>query len=84
MKSKNISLDLLYDLLSQLAPHFPKSELRPDLDLFDAGVLDSFSALQFVQKLEDELGIVFDYHDLRRDYIATPAGMLGLLTKKYA
>ena len=48
-------------------------ELEPDLDLFEAGLLDSFGVVQLLVELETHFNVVLDIESLSRDEIATPA-----------
>ncbi|MCL2056894.1 MAG: phosphopantetheine-binding protein [Oscillospiraceae bacterium] len=54
-------------------------ELEPDLELFDAGLLDSFAVVQMLVEFEGRLGISLDIETLRREDISTPAKIIGLL-----
>jgi acyl carrier protein len=81
--AKLVSIELLKDLIVETNPEVSHEQIQPDTDLFDAGILDSFSVLNLVQALEDKLDIVFDYKDLQRHYLSNLKSLLGLLTKNY-
>lgn len=50
-----------------------EGELEPDLDLFEAGLLDSFGVVQLLVELEERLGVELDIATITREEIATPA-----------
>lgn len=56
---------------------------RTDLNLFDTGVLDSYSMVKLVQIIEDSFDIVFDYTDLQVRHFRTIATLKALLVEKY-
>lgn len=57
-----------------------EGELEADLDLFEAGLLDSFAIVQLVVELESLFGVSLSVETLTREEIATPA----LIAKKIA
>lgn len=81
--SKEISLKKIREIVMKKSTRPMGSEVSPSTDLLDEGYLDSFSVMQLVQSLEEELDIVFDYSDLRRDYFSTLESIYTLLNKKY-
>lgn len=81
--SKELSAAKLRSFLMKGAHAEEIAKVDAETDLFDEGLLDSFSVMQLVQGLEDELGIVFDYGDLRREYFSSLANISLLLEKKY-
>ena len=50
-----------------------EGELESDLDLFEAGLLDSFGVVQLLVELEERCHVVLDIASLTREEIATPA-----------
>ena len=54
-------------------------ELEPDMDLFGAGLIDSFGVVQLLVKLEEQLGVSLDIEQLVREEIATPAKIIKLV-----
>ncbi|MCL2035368.1 MAG: D-alanine--poly(phosphoribitol) ligase subunit DltC [Oscillospiraceae bacterium] len=56
-------------------------ELKPDLDLFETGLLDSFAVVQLLVEFEERLHVTLDIETLRREDIATPALIVRLLEK---
>ena len=56
-----------------------EEELELDLNLFEAGLLDSFAILQLLSELEAEFGIPLDVDSLTREQIATPAKIEELI-----
>ena len=55
-----------------------EGELDAGLDLFEAGLIDSFAVVQLLVKLEERLGVSLDIEQLRREQIATPALIVKL------
>ena len=55
------------------------SELEPDLNLFEAGLLDSFAILQLLSELENTFNVPMDVDKLTREQIATPAKIEELI-----
>lgn len=53
-------------------------ELEADMDLFEAGLLDSFGVVRLIVELEAQLGISLDIEQLPRGEIATPARIIRL------
>lgn len=56
-----------------------EGELQPDLDLFEAGLLDSFGIIQLFTQLEDAFGISLQIETIPRDRIATGARIAALV-----
>jgi D-alanine--poly(phosphoribitol) ligase subunit 2 len=56
-----------------------EGELEADLDLFEAGLLDSFAVVQLVVELEEKLGVALAIETLTRQDIATPARIAALV-----
>ena len=54
-------------------------DLTPDLDLFEAALLDSFAIVQMSVELEESFGVVLDLEHLTREEIATPARIAELV-----
>ena len=50
-----------------------EGELDENLDLFEAGLIDSFAVVEMLVKFEEQLGISLDIEKLSREQIATPA-----------
>jgi len=55
-----------------------------DQNLFETGLLDSLSLIQFVLKIEEDFGIGFDYDDIKYDHFMTLSNLSELLSRKYA
>lgn len=51
-------------------------ELEADLNLFDAGLLDSFGVVQLLVALETHFNIILDIETLSREEISTPSRMI--------
>ena len=47
-----------------------------DMDLLDAGYLDSFSLLNIIVEIEDKLGIALQPTDIKKDNIRTVNEMI--------
>lgn len=50
-----------------------EGELEADLDLFEAGLLDSFGMVQLLVELEKHFHVLLDIATLTREEMATPA-----------
>ena len=57
-------------------------EITPDLDLFEAGFLDSFGTLQLLVKLSEEFGVELDPGDIAREEVASVERIAGTISKK--
>lgn len=47
-------------------------ELETDLNLFEAGLLDSFGVVQLIVELEEKIGVSLEAENLSREELATP------------
>ena len=81
--TKKISLKKINSLVLKTRDQKDDFEIQPQINLFDNGYMDSFSVMQLVQSFEDELDVVFDYDDLRRENFSTLEGIFNLLIQKY-
>lgn len=54
-------------------------ELSPDLDLFDAGLLDSFGVIELILALEEAFGISLPIEQIPRARFATPQSIAQLV-----
>ena len=52
-----------------------------DMDLLDAGYLDSFSLLNIIVEIEDKLGIALQPTDIKKDNIRTVNEMIRFVTE---
>ena len=52
-----------------------------DMDLLDAGYLDSFSLLNIIVEIEDKLGIALQPTDIKKDNIRTANKMIRFVTE---
>lgn len=50
-----------------------------DMDLLDAGYLDSFSLLNIIVEIEDKMGIALQPTDMKKDNIRTVNDMIRFL-----
>ena len=50
-----------------------------DMDLLDAGYLDSFSLLNIIVEIEDKMGIALQPTDIKKDNIRTVNDMIRFL-----
>lgn len=60
-------------------------ELSSNQNLFEAGVLDSLSMIQFIIALEGQFGVAFDYKDVQMDHFKTLENirsMVGRMERK--
>lgn len=56
-----------------------EGELEPDMNLFDAGLLDSFGVVQLIVDLEEAFGVSLHIEMISREEIATPARIVKLM-----
>ena len=56
-----------------------EGELEPDMDLFDAGLLDSFGVIQLLVELEEQFGVHLEVDLIPRKKIATPQKIAALI-----
>lgn len=59
-------------------------ELQPDLDLFEAGLLDSFGVIQLFIELEDAFQISLPVETIPRERIATVQRIAALVREAMA
>lgn len=56
-----------------------EGELEADLELFEAGLLDSFGVIQLIVALEEEFGVSLDMESIPRQRISTPLKIARLV-----
>ena len=56
----------IYNILKEIRPSLKKNLLEKEIDLIDAGILDSFEMLEFIQLLEAKHK--FDYENYVNQY----------------
>lgn len=81
--SKIITQNDLLKMIQKINAEATMEQMNKGQDLFHSGIINSYTVTQLVQVLEEDLGIVFDYKDLRREYFGRFDSLFGLLTKKY-
>lgn len=59
-------------------------ELEFDLNLFDAGLLDSFGVIQLLMELEDAFHISLRIEDIPREKMETPRKIAALVREALA
>ena len=57
--------------------------ITTESDLVNAGIFDSYSLIQFVVGLEDQLGIKFDFSDFSLDNFRTLNAICEMLRAKH-
>jgi len=74
---ENTVLEILEDICGT-------DEFKEDLDinLFDAGLLDSLGSIEILLELEESLGIKLQPTELERSDIETPNNLIAFLKKK--
>lgn len=74
---ENTVLEILEDICGT-------DEFKEDLDinLFDAGLLDSLGSIEILLELEERLGIRLQPTELERSDIETPNNLIAFLKKK--
>ncbi|WP_303789644.1 D-alanine--poly(phosphoribitol) ligase subunit 2 [Anaerotruncus colihominis] len=69
------------EILAELCGVEPE-EIKPELELFEEGLLDSFGAIQLVLALEENFSVSLDIASLPRERIATPSVIAALIREK--
>ena len=69
------------EILAELCGVEPE-EIKPELELFEEGLLESFGAIQLVLALEENFSVSLDIASLPRERIATPAAIAALIREK--
>lgn len=71
----------IIDILARVCD---SDEIRqnPDIDLFEAGLLDSFGIVQFLLALEQELSIYISITEFDPELWATPNKIVAYLEEK--
>lgn len=67
----------ILELLAEICENDEVKE-KPDMELFESGLLDSLGFAEFLVELEDQLGIVISPSEVEREDINTPAKILAL------
>ncbi len=57
-------------------------EIKPDTNLFETGILDSFSIIQVAVFIQEQFNIELDAEDLVRDNLSTLSHMVALIDKQ--
>ncbi|AUX42113.1 hypothetical protein SOCE26_050620 [Sorangium cellulosum] len=65
-----------------LAKFFPGHELADDEDIFKLGFVNSMFALQLVNFVEHEFGIVVENEDMELDNFRSIRSLLGFVERK--
>lgn len=81
--TKTVSPKIIQEMIIKIRNEGKDFKIPPGANLFDYGIMDSFSVMQLVQNLESEFDIVFDFDDLRRDYFSTVDNICDLLVLKH-
>lgn len=67
-----------------LAKFFPDHDLGEDEDIFSLGFVNSMFAIQLVNFLEREFGLIVENEDMELDNFRSIRGLLGLVERKRA
>lgn len=81
--NRDFSHERLAQVLGNVTPAAANEPPAPDTKLFDKGLLDSLTLIQFVMALEEEFKFRFDYDDVQLDHFQDLASLRGVLNKKY-
>ncbi len=81
--AKKVNLNILKKIIREVNPRIRDREFHSKMDLFEEGILDSFSVIQMVNVFEERFGIVFDYGDLKANYFRNLDSLQSILVKKY-
>lgn len=57
-------------------------EVEADLNLFEAGLLDSFAVIQLLMSLEEQFGVSLDIGSIPRERVATPFKIAQLIREQ--
>jgi acyl carrier protein len=76
-------IDKIRELIIEVKPEAKDFGLEDSTPLFDVGALDSYSVVVLIQRMEESLGIVFDYSDLRPFNFESLGSILNMLKTKY-
>ena len=74
MEKPNEFLSDLLGFLTTLAEG-EETEITPDTDLIDSGVIDSLSIVQMLSFIEDKLSVSIGLEELGLDSVRTPRGI---------
>lgn len=81
--ANSISRERLKEILLKFNAFPRDQELGTKDNLFDLGILDSFSVLELITTLEEDLEIVFDFKDVKPENLQTIDDIISLLNTKY-
>lgn len=68
----------IQEILAKLCGTNPE-ELSADLDLFEAGLLDSFGVIELILSLEETFGVSLPIETIPRTRLATPQSIAELV-----
>ena len=57
-------------------------DITPELDLFEAGFLDSFGTLELLVTLSEEFGVELDAAEITREEFSTITAIVATVKKK--
>ncbi|MBS1968790.1 MAG: hypothetical protein JSU04_00695 [Bdellovibrionales bacterium] len=81
--AQKVNIELLKKAILEVNPRVRTMNFTAQTDLFEEGILDSYSVIQLVNTFEERFGIVFDYGDLKAAYFRNLMSLMGILTTKY-
>lgn len=81
--ANKVNLELLKKTILEINPRVRNANFTAQTDLFEEGILDSYSVIQLVNTFEEKFGIVFDYADLKAAYFRNLNSLMSILTDKY-
>jgi acyl carrier protein len=81
--AQKVNIELLKKAILEVNPRVRTANFNAQTDLFEEGILDSYSVIQLVNTFEERFGIVFDYGDLKAAYFRNLVSLMGILTTKY-
>ncbi|CAN5407208.1 hypothetical protein BH10BDE1_BH10BDE1_30770 [soil metagenome] len=76
-------IDVILKLIKKLNPQAVGDTVSPDVNLLDSGILDSIITVQLVLALETELGITFQFEDIKPENFKTLTAISSMLATKY-
>lgn len=59
-----------------------EGELKPDVDLLDARILDSFSVVEMASYIQSSFDVELEAEDLTRENFSSLSNMVALINKR--
>lgn len=72
----NITVELLHTMLEKSIPNLPN---EPDVNLMEAGILDSMAVIELIENLENAYSIKFEDSDIDIENLSTLNNILSCI-----